>query len=42
MLIAAGCDASFAKNEASGNVDPPSWPTTIVVTPWLTAASASR
>ena len=39
-LTAAGAASSAAKNSASGNREPPSCPATMVVIPWLTAASA--
>ena len=40
-FTAAGVVPSDWKKSASGRRDPPSWPTTTVVTPWLTSARAS-
>lgn len=39
-LTAAGAASSAAKKSANGNREPPSCPATMVVIPWLTAASA--
>ena len=39
-LTAAGVSSNAEKKSAIGNREPPSCPTTMVVIPWLTAASA--